>query len=76
MVATGNIVSGHTRLKPATALLRAPSGSTIGPFEPVAPRRKGSALGDALVTGLLVVYPAFATVAAVVLGFFLSGGHA
>jgi len=79
MAATGNggsIDIGGTRLRPAAAGMRAPAGSTAGPFEPVTPRRKGSALGDALVTGLLVVYPAFATVAAVVVGFVLSGGGA
>ena len=64
------------RLKPAAAGMRAPSASAAGPFEPVAPPRKGAGLGDALVTGLLVVYPAFATVAAVVVGFALSGGGA
>ena len=46
----------------------------LGPFD-VAPRR-GSTLADALVTGLLVVYPAFATVAAIVVGLVLSGGGA
>ncbi|MGN6142992.1 MAG: hypothetical protein ACTHOP_05315 [Mesorhizobium sp.] len=64
------------RLKPAAGSMRAPSASAAGPFEPVAPPRKGAGLGDALVTGLLVVYPAFATVAAVVVGFALSGGGA
>ena len=46
----------------------------LGPFD-VEPRR-GSTLADALVTGLLVVYPAFATVAAIVVGLVLSGGGA
>ncbi len=64
------------RLKPAAGSPRAPSGGMAGPFEPVKPHRKGSSLGDALVTGLLIVYPAFATVAAVVVGFMLSGSGA
>lgn len=79
MAARGDIEiidNGGARLKPAKTSTHVPSGSAVGPFGPVAPRRKGSGLGDALVTGLLVVYPAFATVAAVVVGFVLSGGGA
>ena len=70
------IGASAARLKPAAGSLRAPSGSAAGPFEPVRPHRRGSSLREALVTGLLIFYPAFATVAAVVVGFMLSGSGA
>ncbi len=76
MAATGEIGSigkSAARLRPAAASLRASPGSPAGPFEPAAPHPKSSMLGQALVTGLLIVYPTFATVAAVVVGFMLSG---
>ncbi|MCV3205397.1 hypothetical protein OHD62_07490 [Mesorhizobium sp. YC-39] len=44
-----------------------------GPFEAAAEERKGSTVRDALMTGLLVIYPALATVAAIVAGLFLAG---
>jgi hypothetical protein len=54
---------GHT---PVTA-------SQAGPFEVAADERQGSSVRDALMTGLLVVYPAFAALAAIVAGLFLTG---
>lgn len=68
------IASDRARLRPASSAKPMVSSGPTGPFEPVKPHRKGPAFGDALVTGLLVVYPAFAT--AVVVGFALSGGGA
>lgn len=64
------------RLRPAKAAPKAIAAGTAGPFEPPTPRPTGSGLGDALLTGLLVVYPTFATVAAIVVGLALSGGGA
>ena len=43
-----------------------------GPFEVPTQTRKPTAR-DALVTGLLVIYPAFAAVAAIIAGLFLTG---
>lgn len=64
------------RLRPAAAGPTAMAAGAAGPFEPPAPRRADSTLGDALVTGLLVIYPTFATVAAIIVGLVLSGGGA
>ncbi|CCV11862.1 hypothetical protein [Mesorhizobium sp. STM 4661] len=44
-----------------------------GPFEAAAEERQGPTMRDALMTGLLVIYPALATVAAIVAGLFLAG---
>lgn len=44
-----------------------------GPFEIAAEERASSTLRDALMTGLLVIYPAFAALAAIVAGLFLTG---
>jgi hypothetical protein len=46
-----------------------------GPFE-VEGERNSSSLRDAVLTGLLVIYPAFATVAAIVAGLLLAGASA
>ena len=54
---------GHT---PVTA-------SQTGPFEVAADERQGSSVRDALMTGLLVIYPTFAALAAIVAGLFLTG---
>jgi hypothetical protein len=45
---------------------------TAGPFHATAPQRKPD-LRATFVTGLLVVYPAFATVLAILFGLFLTG---
>ncbi|PDQ22191.1 hypothetical protein CN311_04580 [Mesorhizobium sanjuanii] len=44
-----------------------------GPFEAAVEERRGPTMRDALMTGLLVIYPALATVAAIVAGLFLAG---
>ncbi|MDG4884071.1 hypothetical protein [Mesorhizobium sp. WSM4884] len=56
--------AGNSRLKPAQ--------QPAGPFEVVAEVHKPT-VRDALVTGLLVIYPAFAAVAAILAGLFLAG---
>ncbi|WP_319944196.1 hypothetical protein [Mesorhizobium sp. AR10] len=45
----------------------------VGPFEVAAIERQSSTVRDALMTGLLVIYPAFAALAAIVAGLFLTG---
>ncbi|ESY82367.1 hypothetical protein X740_06380 [Mesorhizobium sp. LNHC221B00] len=60
------------RLRPAD--IRAPkmAGQPAGPFEIPADIGKGPSMRDALVTGLLVIYPTVATVVAIVAGLFLA----
>ncbi|TJX01502.1 MAG: hypothetical protein E5X43_07755 [Mesorhizobium sp.] len=62
-----------TRLRPADGHAPRPAGKTAGPFEVAADERKGPTMRDALVTSLLVIYPAFATLAAIIAGLFLAG---
>ncbi|OQM75302.1 hypothetical protein [Manganibacter manganicus] len=69
-------VSGHSdahpaALRPATGRSDTTSRMT-GPFE-VAPPKGGSELSATFVTGLLVIYPAFATMLAIIFGLFLTG---
>ncbi|CAM5527195.1 hypothetical protein MAUB1S_08800 [Mycolicibacterium aubagnense] len=45
-----------------------------GPFEVPAAERKNSGVGDILITGLLVIYPALATITAIIIGLMLSRG--
>jgi len=47
------------RLRPAESHTPA-AASQAGPFEVAADERQGSTVRDALMTGLLVIYPAFA----------------
>ncbi|ESX20196.1 MULTISPECIES: hypothetical protein [unclassified Mesorhizobium] len=61
----------EVRLRPAES--RAQVTASPGPFEVTADERKGSTMREALMTGLLVIYPAFAALAAIVAGFFLTG---
>ncbi|RTL93480.1 MAG: hypothetical protein EKK31_32105 [Hyphomicrobiales bacterium] len=58
------------RLRPAGGAMLKPAQHPAGPFE--AAVAKPSAR-DALVTGLLVIYPAFAAVAAILAGLYLAG---
>lgn len=55
----------------------APASSRLapGPFDVSGAKRDSEAttVADALITGLLIVYPALATVVAVVAGLYLSG---
>jgi hypothetical protein len=58
-------------LRPATGRLDATSRMS-GPFEAATPKG-GSELSATFVTGLLVIYPAFATMLAIIFGLFLTG---
>ncbi|OHV88558.1 hypothetical protein [Mesorhizobium sp. ORS 3428] len=60
------------RLRPAGGLAPRPAQQPAGPFEVAAETAKPT-VRDALVTGLLVIYPAFAAVAAILAGLFLAG---
>jgi hypothetical protein len=60
------------RLRPAEAHAPRAASQVAGPFD-VAFESKGSTMRDALMTGLLVIYPAFAALAAIVAGLFLTG---
>ncbi|MDX8448595.1 hypothetical protein [Mesorhizobium captivum] len=66
------IEGGIARLRPAGSLMPKPAQQPAGPFEVAAEARKPTVRG-ALVTGLLVIYPAFAAVAAIIAGLFLAG---
>lgn len=60
------------RLRPADGY--APNTKQIaGPFEIAAQQRSGPTMRDVLMTGLLVIYPVFAALAAILAGFFLAG---
>jgi hypothetical protein len=61
------------RLRPAHVHAAKVAGQPAGPFEVPADTGKGSSMREALVTGLLVIYPAVATVTAIVVGLFLAG---
>ncbi|CAH2405577.1 hypothetical protein [Mesorhizobium ventifaucium] len=61
------------QLRPADHHAPRPAAQMAGPFEVAADERTGPTMRDALVTGLLVIYPALATVAAIVAGLFLAG---
>ncbi|TPL85095.1 hypothetical protein [Mesorhizobium sp. B2-3-12] len=63
------------RLRPASSHAPKMVGQTAGPFDVPAGTSKGPSLRDALVTGLLVIYPTVATVAAIVAGLFLAGAN-
>ncbi|RWH73376.1 MAG: hypothetical protein E5X68_18130 [Mesorhizobium sp.] len=73
-MATANdiIDSGRsTRLRPAGGVAPKQTQQPAGPFD-VPPQSSKSTVGDALVTGLLVIYPTFAAVAAIIAGLFLT----
>ncbi|RWH18007.1 hypothetical protein [Mesorhizobium sp.] len=59
------------KLRPAGSATPKPAQQPAGPFEVVAEAHKPT-VRDALVTGLLVIYPAFAAVAAIIAGLFLT----
>ena len=61
------------RLRPADNHAPRTASQIAGPFEIAAEERAGSTMRDALMTGLLVIYPAFAALAAIVAGLFLTG---
>jgi hypothetical protein len=59
------------RLRPAGGAVCEAAQQPAGPFEVTAEARRPTAR-DALATGLLVIYPAFAVVAAIIAGLFLT----
>ncbi|TIP26810.1 MAG: hypothetical protein E5X67_18335 [Mesorhizobium sp.] len=61
------------QLRPADGHAPKPADQMAGPFEVATGERTGPTMRDALVTGLLVIYPALATVAAIVAGLLLAG---
>ncbi|SDA98266.1 hypothetical protein [Mesorhizobium qingshengii] len=63
------------RLRPADSHAPKMVSQVAGPFEVAAKDGKGPTMRDALMTGLLVIYPALATVAAIVAGLFLAGAN-
>jgi hypothetical protein len=74
MATAGDIIESGTsaRLRPAGGFALKSAQQPAGPFEVAAGARKPT-MRDALVTGLLVIYPAFAAVAAIIAGLFLAG---
>jgi hypothetical protein len=60
------------RLRPTDSHLQR-AIQAAGPFEITGDDGKTPTMRDALVTGLLVIYPAFATVAAIIAGLILAG---
>ncbi|TPI12438.1 hypothetical protein FJW06_16870 [Mesorhizobium sp. B4-1-3] len=58
--------------KPARLRTAGGFAQPAGPFEVAAEARKPT-MRDALLTGLLVIYPAFAAMAAIIAGLFLTG---
>ncbi len=73
MITAKDIDSGEpiARLRPADAHALQAANHQAGPFDVAA--GQASSARDALVTGLLVVYPAFAALAAILAGLFLTG---
>jgi hypothetical protein len=65
---SGSLRAAEATVKPASCL-------AAGPFDVSSAERENQAttLPDALITGLLIVYPALATAVAIVVGLFLSG---
>ena len=79
-VIDGGADRGSAHLLPANHHARkmagqATAGQVAGPFDRAADDDKGASLRDALMTGLLVIYPALATVAAIVAGLFLASAN-
>jgi hypothetical protein len=67
--------AASARFRPATAGGK-PTQQAAGPFDVAPVEGQGGGLTGVLMTALLVVYPAFATVAAIVVGLSLSGNGA
>lgn len=67
-----NAVELPARLRPAGTPAPRMVSQAAGPFDVPADTGKGTSMRDALVTGLLVIYPTVATVVAIVAGLFLA----
>lgn len=52
-----------------------PCSEAVGRFDLALPQPEVSGMRAALMTGLLVLFPTFATVAAIVAGLMLTGGN-
>jgi hypothetical protein len=63
----------HANLRPADIRSYKMPSHAAGPFEALSDESTNSTTRDALVTGLLVIYPALATLAAIVAGLYLAG---
>ncbi|TPK92473.1 hypothetical protein [Mesorhizobium sp. B4-1-4] len=59
-------------LRPANTHIHKMTSHAAGPFEPTSGEVAGPTMRDALVTGLLVIYPALAIVAAIFAGLYMS----
>ncbi|TPL07191.1 hypothetical protein FJ938_11930 [Mesorhizobium sp. B2-4-14] len=59
-------------LRPANTHTHTMTSHAAGPFEPTCGKAVGPTMRDALVTGLLVIYPALAIVAAIFAGLYMS----
>lgn len=71
-----NSADGMTaRLRPADVHAPKLVGQPAGPFEVAAITAKSPSMRDALVTGLLVIYPTVATVVAIVAGLALASAN-
>jgi hypothetical protein len=72
---TNTMNGGHSAsLRAANAAAKPASRLAAGPFDisPAARDNETTTVPDALITGLLIIYPALATVVAVIVGLFLS----
>ena len=65
-------ISGFSAVRPGNGR-HAKAAVVAGPFDVPQRTSGGPSLADALITGLLVVYPVLATVAAVVVGLSIAG---
>jgi hypothetical protein len=74
MTYQNNTIGFSGSLRAANAAVKPASRLAAGPFDvsPAGRENQTTALSDALITGLLVIYPALATVVAVVVCLFLS----
>ncbi|MGX8009932.1 hypothetical protein ACVDG8_013665 [Mesorhizobium sp. ORM8.1] len=61
------------RLRPAEGHALRAASHPAGPFDVAVDASQSSSARDALMTGLLVIYPAFAALAAILAGLFLTG---
>ena len=73
--ADGNAGALPARLRPAGIHASKVLGQAAGPFDVPAATDNGTSLREALVTGLLVIYPTVATVVAIIAGLFLASAN-
>ncbi len=70
----GAMPAGQARQNKATTGSNTTSRRPAGPFGVVSPPGQASAARDTLITGLLIIYPAAATVAAIIVWLALTRG--